>query len=114
MSADRFYKYINDAWHSLSEAELSACSTDFWVDLSHGGNVMVDERYYFSSLSSALEFYAEGWKQRKYFDDDGKSCGLDHSGIYSGGRLIQDQSAHGDISGHEGEGLAQTVEEIER
>jgi hypothetical protein len=31
--------------------------------------------------------------------------GLDHSGLYSRGRLIHGQSIHGDISGLEGEGL---------
>jgi hypothetical protein len=66
---------------------------------------MTDERYYFSDFPPALEFYLEGWKKRQFLDDDDQPCGLDHSGLYSGGKLIHGQSVYGDAPGHEGEGL---------
>jgi hypothetical protein len=114
MSVDRFYAEVDGRWKKLGEAELSDVRTDYWVDICHGGNVMVDERYYFSSLASALEFYLEGWNERQFVDADNAPCGLDHSGLYSSGRPIHGQSVHGDIPGHEGEGLREILDEIEK
>jgi hypothetical protein len=88
--------------------------TDFWVDISHGRNVLIDERYYFHDLTSALDFYIEGWQQRQYLDDDGNGVGLDHKGLYSQGRLIHGHSIHGDAPGHEGENLRQICEAFVR
>jgi hypothetical protein len=67
-----------------------------------------------ADLASALGFYLEGRKEHQYLDDDGKEMGLDHSGLYSGGRLIHGESIHGDTPGHEGENLRQICEEIAR
>jgi len=62
-------------------------------------------------LASAIDFYLEGWKERKYLDDDGKEMGLDHSGLYLRGCLV-----HGDIlvdsHGHRSKNLRQICEEI--
>jgi hypothetical protein len=69
----------------------------------------VDERYYFSDLTSALDFYLDGWRDRQFVDDDGKGIGLDHSGLYSRGRLIHGLSIHLDAPGHEGENLAKMM-----
>ena len=71
---------------------------------------MVDERYYFSSVADAQEFYREGWKERQYLDDGDQPVGLDHAGLYSRGHLIHGQSIHGDAPGHEGEGLRGILE----
>jgi hypothetical protein len=71
---------------------------------------MVDERYYFSSLAAAEEFYIGGWKERQYLDDDDQPCGLDHAAFYSGGRLIDGLSIYGDATGNEGEGLRGILE----
>jgi hypothetical protein len=113
MSVDRCYTQNDGKWHKLAEAELACCSTDFWVDICHGGNMMIDERYHCFSLADALEFYSDGWKQREYLDDNGLGCGFDHMGLYSRGRLIHGQSSHGDFPGHEGEGLRQMVDPAE-
>ena len=64
MSIDRFYARRDGRWRKLDEADLSANCTDYWVDLCHGGNVLVDERYYFGSLADAQEFYLTGWEER--------------------------------------------------
>lgn len=75
---------VNGEWEYIPD-ERPDFRTDFWVDVCHGGNVMVDERYYFPDLASALDFYLEGWRERQYLHDDGTDVGLDHSGLYSRG-----------------------------
>jgi|ERR1700723_2784983 hypothetical protein len=109
MSIDRYYTQIDGKWTRIS-AETT--SSDFWVDICHGRNFSVDERYYFADLASALDFYAGGWKERQYLDDDGKDVGLDHMGLYSRGRLVHGLTIHGDAPGHEGENLRQICEEL--
>lgn len=107
MSIDRYYTQIDGKWvrANMRWVEPADCivddyqrdfQTDLWVDISHGRNVLIDERYYFRNLTSALDFYIEGWKQRQYLDDDGNRVGLDHKGLYSQGRLIHGHSIHGD------------------
>jgi len=66
------------------------------------------------ALTSALDFYVEGWRQRQYLDDDGDGVGLDHKGLYSRGRLIHGRSLHGDAPGHEPENLRQVCEVLAR
>jgi hypothetical protein len=108
MSIDRCYKQIDGKWvrtDTNGEWEYSAddqrrdFKTHFWVDISHGRNFLIDERYYFHDLASALEFYVEGWRQRQYVDDDDNGVGLDHKGLYSRGRLILGHSIYGDAPG---------------
>jgi hypothetical protein len=110
MSIDRFYAQRDGKWNKLGEAELSNDHTYCWVDLGHGGNIMIDERYFFLDLSSAIEFYLEGWKERQYLDDDDQPVGLDHSGLYPRDRLIHGTTIHGDEVRHEGGGLRATLE----
>ena len=117
MSIDHYYTRMNGEWvrtnmriansecKYIRDEERPDFHTDFWVDICHGGNNLTDERYYFNDLSSALEFYREGWRERQYLDDEGNGVGLDHIGLYSNGRLIHGLSIHGDAPGHEGEGL---------
>jgi hypothetical protein len=62
--------------------------TDIWVDVAHGKNVLVDERYYFTDLAQALAFYESDCKTRQFLDDDGRTIGIDHSGLYAKGKLI--------------------------
>ena len=120
MSIDRYYRQIDGKWvrkdmrwddageYIVDDQRLNF-ETDFWVDISHGRNFLIDERYYFHDLASALEFYLEGWRQRQYLDDEGNGVGLDHKGLYSRGRLIHGHSIHGDAPGHEGESLRQIL-----
>ncbi|HXY11193.1 MAG TPA: hypothetical protein VEI52_25395, partial [Terriglobales bacterium] len=70
-----------------------------------------DERYYFADLASAIDFYLEGWKERQLQTPDGSGQGLDHSGLYSRGRLIHGRSIHGDVPGHAGENLRRVLEQ---
>jgi|ERR1019366_1180965 hypothetical protein len=126
MSIDRYFKQTNGNWvridartvdgenEYIPQQELQDLTTEFWVDISHGANLPIDERYYFSDLASAIDFYSEGWKERQYLDEDGKEMGLDHSGLYSRGRLIHGQSIHGDAPGHEGENLRRVCEALTR
>jgi len=93
MSIDRYYNKVDGEWVRVDPEEPS---TKFWVDICHGKNMLVDERYYFPDLKLARSFYVEGWKDRQFVDDHGSENGLDHSGLYSNGRLIQGQSIHGD------------------
>lgn len=89
MSTDRYYKQRDGKWECIVDDQPRDVETGFWVDISHGRNILIDERYYFHDLASALEFYLEGWGQRQYLDDEGNVVGLDHKGLYSRGRLIQ-------------------------
>jgi len=126
MSIDHYYtqidgkwvrtnmRIVNGEWEYIPDEERPDFHTDFWVDICHGGNNLTDERYYFNDLSSALDFYREGWRQRQYLDDDGNEAGLDHSGLYSRGRLIHGLSIHGDAPGHEGESLRESCEALIR
>jgi len=107
MSIDRYYKQTDGKWEDIADEQRWVFQTDFWVDISYGRNILIDERYYFDDLASALEFYLEGWRQRQYLDDEGNGVGLDHKGLYSQGRLIHGQSIHGDAPGQEGESLRQ-------
>lgn len=86
--------------------------TDFWVDISHGRNIIVDERYYFDDLASAFDFYLEGWRRRQFIDDDGNGVGLDKKGLYSEERLIHGHSIYGDAARPEGENLRQIWEAL--
>jgi len=121
MSIDRYYTKIDGQWERadmrvvngtqeyLSVDEMQDNVTKFWVDICHGGGYLVDERYYFRDLASALDFYLEGWKDCQYLDDDGKEVGLDHSGLYSRGCLIHGQSIHGDPPNHQGRESARNL-----
>jgi len=91
MSIDRYYAHVDGKWNKLGEAELSNVHTDFWVD-------------------DAQEFYLTGWEERQYCNDDDQPVGLDHAGLYSGGRLVDGESIYGDAPGHEGEGLRGILE----
>jgi hypothetical protein len=120
MSIDRYYTQMDGKWvrtdmrwddageYIVDDPRLNF-ETDFWVDISHGRNILTDERYYFHDLASALEFYLEGWRQRQYLNDDDNVVGLDQKGLYSRGRLIHGHSIHGDAPGHEGENLRQIL-----
>jgi len=124
MSIDHYYtqiegqwvrtnqRVVDGHWETIPEDERPDFRTDFWVDICH--IALIDERYYFPDLASALDFYLDGWKERQYLDDNGKEAGLDHSGLYSRGVLIHGRSIHGDAPGHEGENLRQICEEIAR
>jgi hypothetical protein len=126
MSIDRFYTKVDGKWvhidpvvplvidehgHVSCSNEIPEPPTDFWVDICHGGPYLIDERYYFPDLASALEFYRHGWEERQFHDDDGQPCGLDHSGLYSRGRLIQGLSIYCEAPGHEGENLQRISKE---
>jgi len=126
MSIDHYYAKIDGQWvrfnmcvvdghwEYIPDVEVPDFHTDFWVDICHGGGYLIDERYYFADLASAIDFYQEGWKECQYLDADGKEMGLDHSGLYSRGRLIHGLSIHLDTPGHEGEKLRQICEKIAR
>jgi hypothetical protein len=126
MSIDHYYtridgkwirtnqRVVDGHWEKIPDDERLDLRTEFWVDISHGGSLLTDERYYFPDLASALEFYVEGWKDRQYLDNDRQPCALDHSGLYSLGRLIHGHTIHGDKPGQEGENLRQICEEIVR
>jgi hypothetical protein len=103
-------RIVNGEWEYIPDEERPEFHTDFYVDICHGGNNLTDERYYLNDLSSALEFYREGWRERQYVDDDGNEVGLDHIGLYSKGRLIHGLSIDLDVPGHEGESLRKTCE----
>lgn len=99
MSIDRYYSQIDGKWVRISP---QAPPSNYWVDVAHGGNHLIDERYYFPDLSSAFAFYEDGWRERLLEMPEGGPAGLDHSGLYSNGRLIHGHSIHGDAPGCEG------------
>lgn len=126
MSIDHYYmqidgnwvdtdmRVVNGEWEYIPDDERPDFHTDFWLDICHNWPC-VDERYYFPDLASAFDFYVEGWKDRQYLHDDSVTpTGLDHSGLYSRGRLIHGRSIHGDTPGHEGENLRQICEDLAR
>jgi hypothetical protein len=110
MSIGSYYMRIDGNW-VRTDSGWRDFETNFLVDICHGGSVLVDERYYFDDLPSALDFYVEGWEQRQYVDD-GNGVGLDHKGLYSRGRLIHGHSIYGDVPGHEGDNLRQICEAL--
>jgi hypothetical protein len=126
MSIDNFYtqvdgkwartneRFVDGHWETIPAIERLDFSKEFWVDMCHGGCSLIEERYYFPDLPSAVEFYVEGWKERQYLDNDGQPCGIDDIGLYSRGRLVHGHSIHGDAPGCEGENLRQICEEIAR
>ena len=67
MSIDRYYTQIEGKWvrkdmkwdsgECVVHDQFRDLQTDFWVDICHG--ILIDERYYFRDLASALEFYLE-------------------------------------------------------
>jgi hypothetical protein len=97
MAIDCYYTRVNNKWVRIYEP-LSF--SEFWVDISHAVSFN-DERYYFSDLAAALEFYLEGWKGRQFENSDGFGEGLDHSGLYAHDRLIHGESIYGDAPGHD-------------
>ena len=113
MSIDRYYTQTDGEW-VRANLRCRDFQTDFWVDVSHGKTTLTDERYYFHNLTSALDFYIEGWRQRQYLDEDDNEVGIDHKGLYSEGRLIHGHSIHADAPGHEGENLRQVCEVLAR
>jgi hypothetical protein len=126
MSVDHYFAKIDDRWKLIDPRvtdgrseyippeEWGVPCTEFWVDICHGGQFLIDERYYFTNFTSALEFYLEGWKTRQFLNDDGSGVGLDHSGLYSQGRLIHGHDIYGDAPGHEGETLRRICQAIAR
>lgn len=118
MSIDHYYAKRDGKWKNMNaedvEDERADVREDFWVDICHGGAYLVDERYYFPDMASALDFYLDGWKGRQYLDENGRPCGIDHSGLYSRGRLIHGLSIHCETPGHEGERVRQICELVMR
>jgi hypothetical protein len=123
MSIDSYFTEVNGTWvrvylpavhggEYVPNAKRPDFCTDFWVDIRHGGNKLTEERYYFPDLASAFDFYLGGWKTRQFLDDENNELGLDHSGLYSRGRLIHGRSIHGDAPGREGENLRQICEKL--
>jgi hypothetical protein len=113
MSIDNHYIKVDGRWARIEPHVGNGpnFATEFWVDICHGGNCVIDERYYFEDLASALAFYLGGWSECEMVGDDGKPLGLSHSGLYSRGHLIHGRSIHGDAPGHEGENLLRIVDE---
>jgi len=64
--------------------------TDIWVDVAHGENVAIDERYYFTDLAQALAFYETGCKTRQ-FVIDGREIGIDHCRLYVRGAICDNK-----------------------
>jgi hypothetical protein len=111
MSIDRYYTLVDGNWVRIYE---QVSFSTFWVDICHASPLLIDERYYFPDLASAIDFYLDGWKERQFENPDGSGQELDHSGLYSRGRLIHGRSIHGDVPGHEGQNLRRTLEEYAR
>jgi hypothetical protein len=109
MSTDRYFVSAGSKWVRSWEPVRG---WNFWVDICHVA--LIDERYYFLDLSSALAFYLEGWKERQFLDVNGKDAGIDHSGLYSHGCLVQGRSIHGAAPGHEGANHRQICDEFVR
>ena len=108
MSIDCDYTLVGGNWVRIYE---QVSFSEFWVDICHASPSLIDERYYLPDLASAINFYLEGWKERRYENPDGSGQGLDHSGLYSRGRLIHGRSIQGDVPGHGGENLRRILED---
>jgi hypothetical protein len=111
MSIDRYYTLVDGNWVRIYE---QVSFSTFWVDICHASPFLIDERYYFPDLASAIDFYLEGWKERQFENPDGSGQELDHSGLYSRGRLIHGRSIQGDARGHDGENLGRILVEYAR
>ena len=104
MSIDGYYSRVKDKWlrqeipvvnGEYIADERPEFQTDFWVDVFWNAPFVIDERYYFPDLASALAFYEGGWKKRQFLCDDETPCGIDHRALYSQGQLVH-YSANGD------------------
>jgi hypothetical protein len=75
MGMDNYYIERKGRWVRMGADVAELFATDFWVDVKHGGNYAIDERYYLPNPRSALKFIEHGWKARQ-FVYEGKPCGL--------------------------------------
>lgn len=104
---DNFFKLVDGVWVGTHYEPI--CFPDFWVDINQVNN----ERYYFPDLTSALDFYLEGWEKRliTIFESTTTEEGvrklrpdyvppLSHKGLYAHGHLIHGRSIFGDLPGH--------------
>lgn len=82
-----FERAVNGQWKLIPDDERPEITEDYWVDIAHGRS-FTDELFFFPDLASAVHSYVVGWMEWQYVYDDGKTYGLDHSYLYSRGRLI--------------------------
>lgn len=82
-----FEHAVKGRWEHIPEDELPEITEDYWVDIAHGWSG-TEERFFYPDLAPAIDFYVVGWMEWQHVYDDGKTCGLEHSYLYSRGRLI--------------------------
>ena len=104
MSINRFYALVDGRWKKLDDNDHQRAHTDNWVGVSHGANALVDERYYFSSLADAQEFYREGWKGTAIITMASLANSITPACTQKAGRLTVGP-IYGDAPSHEDEGL---------
>ena len=44
--------------------------------MAHGGNILIDEQYFFQSADDAWWFWHQGYEGRLYANDEGDPCPL--------------------------------------
>ena len=62
MSMDRYFTLVDGIWVGSDYDFNEPLFAQFWVEMYQG----MDERYYFADFDSALDFYLEGWKERRF------------------------------------------------
>jgi hypothetical protein len=53
MSIDRYYTAVEGNWVRIFE---QVSFSTFWVDICHAAPFLIDERYHFPDLASAIDF----------------------------------------------------------
>ena len=69
------------SWEEMIAGENSAAMPHS-VFLAHGGNILIDEQYFFESADDARWFWTEGYKDRLYLDDRGESISFDRMALW--------------------------------
>ena len=79
------------SWGELIEVE-SPAATPHQVFLAHGGNILVDEQYFFESADDARWFWSKGYEDRLYVGDEGASMSFDRMALWIDGKEVDSRS----------------------
>ena len=69
------------SWKEMIAVE-SPAATPHQAFLAHGGNILIDERYFFESADDAWWFWHQGYEGRLYVNDEGASAPFDRMALW--------------------------------
>ena len=63
-------------------------ATPYQVFLAHGGNILIDEQYFFESADDAWWFWNNGYEERLYLDYEGAPMPFDRMALWIDGKEV--------------------------